>query len=83
MNPFSDIFRLFGRPEYWWAPKLWCPKRHFSSFAFQLYFNKKYIEVGINSKWLRIQKYRQKRKTYKTKRPMQRKKLSMEVFSFI
>ena len=47
------------------------PKKHFPRFLFQLYFNKKYVEVGINgftmhliiSKWLRKQKCRQKRKT--------------------
>ena len=49
------------------------PNKHFSSFLFQLYFNKKYFEVVINaftmhlilSKWLRRQKCRQKRKTMK------------------
>ena len=47
------------------------PKEHFPRFLFQLYFNKKYVEVGINgftmhliiSKWLRKQKCKQKRKT--------------------
>ena len=47
------------------------PKNTFQVFFFQLYFNKKYVEVAINDftihltilKWLRIQKYRQKRKT--------------------
>ena len=47
------------------------PIKHFPRFLFQLYFNKKYVEVGINaftmhliiSKWLRKQKCRQKRKT--------------------
>ena len=46
-------------------------KKSFSSFLFQLYFNKKQVEVAINdftmhliiSKWFRIQKCRQKRKT--------------------
>ena len=47
------------------------PKKGYSSFLFQLCFNKKQVEVAINdftmhliiSKWLRIQKCRQKRKT--------------------
>ena len=57
-----------GIPGIWetsipvWAPKI---------FYFQLYFNKKYVEVAINdftvhliiSKWLRIQKCKRKRKT--------------------
>ena len=31
-----------------WAPKLWCPKNNFQVFFFQLYFNKKYVEIVIN-----------------------------------
>ena len=46
-------------------------KKSFSSFLFQLYFNKKQVEVAINdftmhliiSKWLTIQRCWQKRKT--------------------
>ena len=53
-----------------WAPKLWPLKTTFQVFFFQLYFNKNYVEAVINdftmhliiSKWLRIQKCRQKRK---------------------
>ena len=51
------------------------PKKHFSSFFFQLDFNKKYLEVAINdltlhliiSKWLRRQQCRQKRNTMRQK----------------
>ena len=46
-------------------------KKQFSSFLFQLYFNKKYVKVAINdftmhliiSKWLRTQKCKRKKKT--------------------
>ena len=31
-----------------WAPKLWCTKITFKILFFQLYFNKKYVEVAIN-----------------------------------
>ena len=45
-----------------WVLKLWRSKSTYQVFFFQLYFNKKYIEVAINdfsvyriiSKWLRI-----------------------------
>ena len=62
-----------GRLGDWYiglgAPTL-VAKKHFSRFLFQLYFNKKYVEVAINdftmhliiSKLLRRQKFRQKRK---------------------
>ena len=59
-----------------WAPKLWHPKNTFYVFFFQLYFNKKYVEVAINYftmnliilKWLKKQKFRQKRKTMRPKK---------------
>ena len=52
-----------------WVLKL-APKRNFSNFLFQLYFNKKYVEIAINhftrhliiSKWLRKPKCGKKRK---------------------
>ena len=68
----SDVFTPFARPVYrFGSPKLWRPKSTFQVFFFQLYFNKKYVEVAINrfimyqiiSKWLKIQKCRQKSKT--------------------
>ena len=51
-------------------PKLWRPKNTFQVFVFQLYFNKKYVEVVINDfamhlivlKWHRRQKCGQKKK---------------------
>ena len=58
-----------------WAPKLWRPNNYFQVLFFQLYFNKKYIQVAISDfkmpliilKWLRRQKSRQKRKTMRQK----------------
>ena len=51
------------------------PKKLFKFTFFQLYFNKKYVEVANNdftmhliiSKWLRRQKCRQKKKTMRQK----------------
>ena len=50
--------------------KLWHPKKSFQVFFFQLYFNKKYLEVVINDftmhlsilKWLRKQKIQTREK---------------------
>ena len=58
-----------------WAPKLWHSKITFQFLFFQLYFNKKYVEVAINdftmhqiiSKWLGGQKCRQKKRTMRQK----------------
>ena len=66
------------------------PKKHFSSFRFQLYFKKKYVAVAISDsamhliilKWLRRQKCRRKRKRRRQKED-QKKKQSMKVFPFI
>ena len=57
-----------------WVLKL-APKRNFSSFLFQLYFNIKYVEIAVNdftghliiSKWLRKPKCRKKRKKVEEK----------------
>ena len=67
----------------------WCPKNTFNVFFFQLYFNKKYMEVAVSdfkmhiiiSKRLRRQQLEEKNN--ETKRLMQKKKLFMKVFSFI
>ena len=61
----------FGR----WVYLLLCPKNNFQVLFFQLYFNKKYVEVAISDfkmvliilKWRRKQKFRQKRKTMRQK----------------
>ena len=72
----SDILSRFGRPVYWFGhPDFGAIKNTFQVFFFQLYFNKKHVEVLINefrmhliiSNWLRIQKCRQKRKTMRQK----------------
>ena len=65
-----------------WATNLWLPKSTFQVFFFQLYFNKKYVEVAISdftmhliiSKWLRIQKCRQMRKTRRQRGQSKRRK---------
>ena len=66
------------------------PKKHFSSFRFQLYFKKKKnVAVAISDsamhliilKWLRRQKCRRKRK--RRRQEDQKKKQSMKVFPFI
>ena len=92
----SDVFRLFRRLVYQFG----CPnsgaQKHFSSFFFQLYFNKKYIEVAVNDlavndftmqlinlKWLRIQKKYTEEKNNETKRSNKKNKLSMKVLPFI
>ena len=62
-----DVSRPFGRPVY--------PLELFSSFVFQLYSNKKYVEVAIKdftmhliiSKWIRKQNCKHKI-NYETKR---------------
>ena len=54
-----------------WAPKFWRPKNTFQVSFSKLYFNKKHVEIQISdftmhliiSKWLRIPKCRQKKKT--------------------
>ena len=59
--------------------KLWHPKKSFQVFFFQLYFNKKYLEVVINDftmhlsilKWLRKQKIQTEEKN-KTKKKKQK-----------
>ena len=72
----SDIFRPLGRLVYQFGhPNSGTQKNTFQVFFFQLYCNKKYVEVLINdlsmhlsiSKWLRIQKCRLKRKTMRPK----------------
>ena len=57
-NIISDVFRLFGKPVYRFGHS----KNIFQVFFFQLYFNKKFVEVVVNDfimpliilKWLRI-----------------------------
>ena len=57
------------------APKFWYQKNNFKVLFFQLHFNKKYNEVGINDfimhllilKWLTRQKCRLKRKSMRQK----------------
>ena len=68
-------------------PELWYLKNT-SQFFFQLYFDKKYIEVAINNltvplvilKWLRRLKRREKRKTMRQKEVKAKEKLFMKVF---
>ena len=63
-------------------------KKSFSSFLFQLYFNKKQVEVAINdftmrliiSKWLRIQRCRQKRKTMRQRGRNERRNCQRKCF---
>ena len=44
----SDIFRPFRRPVYQLGHPNSGAQKHFSSFFFSVYFNKKYVEVKIN-----------------------------------
>ena len=69
-----------------WAPKFWRPKNTSQVFFFQLYFNRKYVEVVMNdftmhlitSKWLRRQKCKQKR--HNKKRSKRKKEMSTKCF---
>ena len=62
------------------------PKKHLLSFFFQLYLNKKYVDVAINSftmhlitlKWLRRQTYRQTRKKMQPKDLIKRRNRSQK-----
>ena len=64
------------------------PEKHFSSFIFQLYFNKKYVKIAIIdltmnlliSKWLRKQKSRQKRKTMRQRGRSERRNCQRKCF---
>ena len=62
--------------------KLWRPNNTFQVLFFQLYFNKKYVEVAINdfTMHLRRQKCKQKRKTMRQKDIERKKKLSTKAF---
>ena len=72
----SGVFRPFGRLVYRFGCRNFGPQKILQVFFFQLYFNKKYVEVMINdftmhliiSKWLRRQKCREKRKNNEAKR---------------
>ena len=74
-----------------WAPKLWRPKNTFLVFFFQLYFNKKYVEMAIDdftmhlviSKWLRIQKCRQKKETMSQRVPSEKRNCQRKCFHSI
>ena len=84
---YNDVIPHHKRLLYWeiailiWVPKLWRPKNTFQVFFFQLYYNKKCVEVAINdltmhviiSKWLRIQKCRQNKKTMRQRIQSKRK----------
>ena len=60
-----------GKPV--WASKLWRPNNTFQVLFFQLYFNKKIVEVAKNG---------DRRENHKGKKTSkQKKKLSMKVFS--
>ena len=71
----TDVLRPPGRPVYRFGDQTLPPKKQFSIFFFQLYFNKKYDEVAINdltmhliiSKRFRRQKCRQKSKAVRQK----------------
>ena len=66
-------------------------KSTFQVFFFQLYFNKKYVKVAINdftmyliiSKWLRIKKCRQKRKSVRQKGRSERRNCQRKCFYLI
>ena len=76
----SDVFRPFGRPVNRFGHPNSCTPQKYEIFFFQLYFKKKYVEEAISyfkmhliiSKWLRIQKCRQKRKTVRRARSERR-----------
>ena len=69
------------------------PKEQFQVLFFQLYFNKKYVEVAISDfkmvliilKWRRKQKFRQKRKTMRQKNSERRNCLRkcFDLFKYI
>ena len=62
MTAVIDVFRLFGRPVYWFGHPNSGIKKYFLSFIFPVVFRN--IEVAISDvamhliilKWLRIQK---------------------------
>ena len=84
----SDVFRPFRRPVYRFEHPNSGAQKTLSKFFFQLYFNKKYVEVAINyfkvhqitSKWLRIQKCRQKRKTMRQRDRSERRNCQRKCF---
>ena len=99
LDVYSNVFRLFGRPVYRFGrPNSGAQKTFFKFSFFSCISTKKDVKVAINnftmhliiSKWLRIQKCREKKKN-NTKRLKQKKKLSskrkkklrQKVFSFI
>ena len=84
----SDVFRLFGRSVCQFGrPNSRSHKKLFK-FLFQLCFNKKQVEVVVNdftmhliiSKWLRIQKCRQKRKTMRERGRNERRNCQRKCF---
>ena len=64
--------------------KLWRPKNTFQLFLFQLYFKKKNVEVAINdliiSRWLKIQKCRQKSKVIRQRGQSERRNCQRKNF---
>ena len=73
-----------------WVCKLWHKNKTFQVLFFQLYFNKKYVEVAVIDfamnliilKWLRRRKCRQKKKTIRQKDFKAKEKIAYDsVFS--
>ena len=83
----SDVFTVWKASLSVWVPKLWSPKNIFQ-FFFQLYFNKKYVAVAINdftmhmiiSKWLKVQKCKEKRKTMRQRGQRERRNCQQMCF---
>ena len=59
-----------------WASKLCCPNNTFQALFFQLYFNKKYVEVAIT-------KIRQKRKTMRQKDIETKEEICESIFIYL
>ena len=84
----SDVFRPFGRPVNRFGHPNSCTPQKYEIFFFQLYFKKKYVEEAISyfkmhliiSKWLRIQKCRQKRKTVRQRARSERRNCQRKCF---
>ena len=81
---YKDRIEYFGTPVY----RFGRPKNTVQVFFFQLYCNKKYVEVAINDftmhliipKCFRIRKYRQQRKTIRQRGRSERRNCQRKCF---
>ena len=79
---------LFGDRYTGLRAQILVPKNNFKVFFFQLYFNKKYVEVAINDftmhltvlKRLRIQKCRHKKKTMRQRSRSEKRNCQRKCF---